>query len=389
MNPHNPIVIVGAGQAGMKAAEELRLKGYQDDLILIGEEPHAPYQRPPLSKAFLKRDISADRLMLKADDFYELQKIEPRFGERVTAIDPQAGKVSLASGGEIGYSRLLLTTGTRARSLPLEGVGLERVYSLRTLGDVERIASELTAGMKLVIIGAGYIGLEVAASMRALGLEVSVIETADRVLKRVVAPDMSAFFETLHRHNGVEIRTATLPRRICGVDRVSAVELDDGEMMACDAVLIAIGAEPVSELASAAGLAVHNGIVVDEATRTAAGNIFAAGDCAVFPSRRYGRTIRLESVQNAIDQARAAAQAMLGERVVYDPVPWFWSDQYDVKLQIAGLSQNYEETRIEGDPASGSFALTYLAGGRAICVDAVNQPRAHMLARRSLAREGV
>ncbi|ESR24506.1 NAD(P)/FAD-dependent oxidoreductase [Lutibaculum baratangense] len=385
MSGSDPIVIVGAGQCGLKAAETLRAAGHADDVILIGQEAHPPYQRPPLSKAFLKGELARDRLWLKAEAFYVDQRIEARFGTTVTALDPGRHRITLGDGQKLAYSKLLLATGTRARRVALEGVDLPGVFTLREIADVEWLTTHLKPGMHVAIVGGGYIGLEVAAALRSAGLEITVIEGADRVMQRVVCPEVSSFFERLHREHGVTIHTSTTTRRILGSERATGVELGDGRTIACDAVLIAVGAEPVADLAEAAGIAVDNGILVDEGCRTSAPDVYAAGDCAAFPSARYGRTLRLESVQNAIDQGKAAAKSMLGEDVSYDPLPWFWSDQYDVKLQIAGLSAGYDEVRIEGDPEAGAFTATYLKGGRPICVDAVNQPRAHMMARRSLA----
>lgn len=380
-----PIVVVGAGQCGLKAVETLRTSGYDGDLVLIGAEPHAPYQRPPLSKAFLKGEMSRDRLMLKPERFFEEQRIGTRFGQTVASLDPAGHQVTLAGGETLAYDKLLLATGTRAKRIPLAGVDLAGVFTLRELADVEWISSNLAPGMRISIIGAGYIGLEVAAALRVAGYEITVIECAERILRRVVCREISTFFEGLHRDHGVDIRAPTMPTRIAGTERVEAVELGDGSRIACDAVLIAVGAEPVTDLAEVAGLAVDNGILVDAACRTSAPDIFAAGDCAAFPSARYGRLIRLESVQNAIDQGKAAAQAMLGQPVAYDPLPWFWSDQYHVKLQIVGLSAGYTDVVIDGAPTDAGFAVTYLRHGSPVCVDAVNQPRAHMLARRALA----
>lgn len=389
MSAREPIVVVGAGQCGLKAVETLRQAGYGEDLVLVGEEPHAPYQRPPLSKAFLKGEVGRERLMLKAEGFYEDQRIDTRFGARAVALRPGEHRLELQDGGSIAYSRLLLATGTRARRITLPGADLPGVFLLRELADVEWLASHLSSGMRIAVIGGGYIGLEVAAALRVAGYDMTVVEGADRVMRRVVCPAVSEFFEALHRDRGVDLRTGTPPARIAGSERADAVELADGSRLACDAVLIAVGAEPVTELAGDAGLAVDNGILVDEACRTSAPDVFAAGDCAAFPSGRYGRTLRLESVQNAIDQGKAAAQAMLGQDVSYDPLPWFWSDQYDVKLQIVGLSEGYTDTDTEGDPGEGSFAVTYLKEGRPICVDAVNRPKAHMMARRSLAADAL
>lgn len=380
-----PIVIVGAGQAGIKAAETLRMKGHDGDILLIGEESWPPYQRPPLSKAYLKGELSEERLFLKAADYYDNAKITLMTGSRVAAIDPTGHQLTFADGRTQSWSKLLLTTGTRARTLPLSGGDLDGVHTLRGIDDTKRIAGALKAAHSVAIIGGGYIGMEFAAVARSMGKQVTVIEAQDRILKRSVAPEISRFFQELHEGHGVRLALGQGVARITGADHADGVELASGETIAADLVLVAAGAVPVTELADAAGVGVERGIVVDEACRTSAPDIFAAGDCTVFPSRRYGRRIGLESVQNASDQGKAAALSMLGEETVYDPVPWFWSDQYDVKLQIAGLSSGYDRTELVGDPGEGRFALRYFAGNTLLAVDAVNDPRSHMMARKEIA----
>lgn len=382
------IIIVGAGQAGIKAAETLRTKGHDGDILLIGEESWPPYQRPPLSKAYLKGELSEDRLFLKSDDYFASANIELMTGARVAAIDPAAHAITLADGRSVAYSKLLLATGTRARTLPLPGGDLAGVYSLRGIDDTRRIAAALEKATGVAIIGGGYIGMEFAAVARSMGKTVTVIEAQDRILKRSVAPEISDFFQKLHEKHGVRLVLGEGVARIAGSDRAEGVELASGETVAADLVLVAAGAVPVTELAEAAGLIVERGIAVDAACRTSAPDVYAAGDCTVFPSRRYGRQTGLESVQNASDQGKAAALSMLGEETVYDPVPWFWSDQYDVKLQIAGLSAGYDRTEIVGDPGEGRFALRYFAGDTLLAVDAVNDPRSHMMARKELAAAG-
>ena len=383
-----PIIIVGAGQAGIKAAETLRMKGHDGGIVLIGEEAWPPYQRPPLSKAYLKGELSEDRLFLKADDYFAGANIELMTGARVAAIDPAAHAVTLAGGRTLRYSKLLLSTGTRARTLPLPGAELAGVFTLRGIDDTKRIAAALDTAGSVAIVGGGYIGMEFAAVARAMGKAVTVIEAQDRILKRSVAPEISTFFQDLHAGHGVRLVLGEGVAGIAGADRVAGVDLTSGETVAADLVLVAAGAVPVTELAEAAGLIVQRGIAVDAACRTSAPDVYAAGDCTVFPSRRYGRQVGLESVQNASDQGKAAALSMLGEETVYDPVPWFWSDQYDVKLQIAGLAEGYDRTELSGDPGEGRFALRYFAGDRLLAVDAVNDPRSHMLARKQLAATG-
>lgn len=385
MAKSDPIIVVGAGQCGLKATETFRQLGYDGDLLLIGDEPSAPYQRPPLSKAFLKGELNQERLSLAGPDYFDNHNVETRFGDKVSSLDVQANVAVLSDGTRLPYSKLLLATGSRARTIPMPGIDLPGVCLLRTLEDTKRLAGAIGTDRRIVIVGGGYIGLEVAASARALGHNVTVLEGADRVLQRVVCPEISQFFEDLHQRHGVDVRTGVRPTRILGEAQVSGIELAGGETINCDVVLVAVGGMADERIAQASGLATNNGVRVDEACRTSATNVFAAGDCALFPSKKYDRLIRLESVQNAIDQGKAAAQAMLGEEVRYDPVPWFWSDQYDVKLQIAGLSQGYDRVDVADGKTSNSFAVTYVKNDRTICVDAVNNPRAHMMARRDLA----
>ncbi len=381
---HDNLLIVGAGQAAAQAVQSLRQGGFAGKITLCGDEKHLPYQRPPLSKKYLSGELSDDRLLLRPADFYEKAKVELVTGQVVEAIDVSGKEVTLSESGSRPYDTLLLTTGTSARTIPLPGHDLEGVLTLRSIGDVDRIKPHMGGGRRLIIIGAGYIGLEVAAIARQLGLDVTVLEAQDRVLKRVVSPLMSSFFQDLHVEQGIDLRLSTQTVEISGRDRVEAVQLGDGTVIPCDLVLIAIGSRPNDDLAKRAGIDVDDGILVDPSCRTSASDVLAAGDCTRFHSSRYGHSVRLESVQNAIDQAKAAAATLCGGQPDYDPVPWFWSDQYDIKLQIAGLSQNYEEARTIGDPASKSFYVAYLMDGNLIAVDSVCHPKSHMMARRVL-----
>ncbi|MGD9804379.1 MAG: NAD(P)/FAD-dependent oxidoreductase [Hyphomicrobiaceae bacterium] len=378
-----PIIIVGAGQAGAKSAETLRRLGYDGDLLLIGDEPHEPYQRPPLSKKFLSGEMDAARLWLNGPGFYDSIGIQLTTGDRVDAIDRSDKRITLRSGRRLPYDKLLIATGSRPRTLPLAGAALPGVHTLRSIADVLDMQRVRQGSSRVAIIGGGYIGLEVAAMLRQMGNEATVIEAQPRLLQRVAGPEISDFFRALHAGKDVAIRLGSTVKRIVGENRVEGVETSDAYVPA-DLALIAAGSVANEELAREAGLPTNDGIIVDQQCR-AADDIFAAGDCTRFTSRRYGRTIRLESVQNATDQGRAAAVSMLGSTDIYDPVPWFWSDQYDIKLQIAGLSQGYDRTEMTGDPAGGSFSLAYFADDRLLCVDAVNSPRAHMMARRQLA----
>lgn len=379
-----PIVIIGAGQCGLKAVETLRQNGYDGALVLIGDETQPPYQRPPLSKAYLKGELEEDRLYLKADSFYEDNNVATKFGMTATSINRDEKSVSLSNGEMVEYDKLLISTGTVARQIPLKGADLAGVYTLRTIDDVKRLSAAISPDIKIGIIGAGYIGLEVAASLRGRGNDVTVIEAAPRVLARVMPEEMSAFFQSLHEGHGVNFHIGKGTKSIEGAGKVEKIVLDDGSEIPCDIVLLSVGASPVIGIAEAAGLKIDNGIFVNEVAQTSDADIYAAGDCASFFSKRYDRVIRLESVQNAIDQGKVAAQAMLGQEISYNPLPWFWSDQYDVKLQIAGLSQGFDRLEIEGDMSENSFTVTYFKDEKPICVDAVNQPRAHMMARRSL-----
>ncbi|MEP3275728.1 MAG: FAD-dependent oxidoreductase [Stappiaceae bacterium] len=381
---HDNLLIVGAGQAAAQAIQSLRQGGFAGKIALCGDEEHLPYQRPPLSKKYLSGELSGDRLLLRPADFYDTTDVELIIGKSVEAIDVANKSVTLSGAEKREYDKLLLTMGTSARTIPLPGHDLEGVLTLRSIGNVDRIRPHMTKGSRLVIIGAGYIGLEVAAIARQLGLEVTVLEAQDRVLKRVVSPLMSSFFQDLHTQQGIDLRLSTQTAEISGQNRVEAVVLGDGTSIPCDLVLIAIGSRPNDDLAKEAGIDANDGILVDPSCETSQTDIFAAGDCTRFHSMRYGHSVRLESVQNAIDQAKAVAQTLCGGEPHYDPIPWFWSDQYDIKLQIAGLSQNYDEALTIGDPAGNSFYVAYLMDGNLIAVDSVCHPRSHMMARRVL-----
>jgi len=381
------IVVIGAGQAAAQLAISLRQGEFGGEILLIGAEPYLPYQRPPLSKKFLSEQQSPDKLFLRPKNYWRDHGIDLALGVAAAHIDPRNKTVTFADGREIGYGELVLATGTRASLLPLPGATFENVFSLRAIVDVHGLRPVLDAAERVVIVGGGYIGLEVAAVLRGEGRAVTVLEAEDRVLKRVTAPAVSDFFDTLHRGHGVDIRLGARLAAILGETRTTGVALSDGEVLPADLVLLATGARANDELAQAAGLACQDGILVDEFTRSSAPNIYAIGDCTRLPSRRYGRRLRLESVQNAVDQAKAAAAVLLGGPAAYDPVPWFWSDQYDVKLQIAGLSTGHTDCDIVGEPAAARFSAEYRCDGRLIAVDAINDARAHMLARRHIAQE--
>ncbi|MGB5332815.1 MAG: FAD-dependent oxidoreductase [Woeseiaceae bacterium] len=369
------IVIAGAGHAAGQVAATLRQRNFEGPIVLVGDESYLPYQRPPLSKGFLAGKMSAERLHLKADNFYDDHQIEVRLETTVTAIDRDNKMLQIEDGEDIGYDKLVLALGARARTLPVEGTNLRSVYYLRSIDDVEQIRPEMDVGRRLVIIGAGYIGLEAAAVARDLGLDVTVIEMADRVMSRVVSPEISDFYQIEHTSRGVKLRLSTGVAALRGKKRVKRVEIAGDEEIRADFVIIAVGIEPNTELAEQAGLEVGNGILVDDRCLTSDTDIYAVGDCTSHPNAIYDRRLRLESVHNAVEQAKTAADNLCGVKTRYSQVPWFWSDQYDLKLQIAGLSEGYDEVVIRGNPADKSFACLYLKDDRLIAVDAVNAPK--------------
>ncbi|HEX4172580.1 MAG TPA: FAD-dependent oxidoreductase [Acetobacteraceae bacterium] len=382
------VVIVGAGHAGGSAAALLRQYGWQGPIILIGAEQEVPYQRPPLSKAWLKGEQQLADLLLRPAAFYPGSLIDLRLGCEVTAIDRAGGCVVLSDGERVGYDHLILATGCHARALPVTGHRLGGVAALRTLADADRLRPLLHTGARVAIIGAGYIGLEVAASARSNGAKVVVIEREARVLPRVASAPLSDFFQRRHVSAGVRIITnATVEAFEGDGDRVAGVRLSDGEVIDCDAVLVGIGAAPNQALAQAAGLACDNGIHVDLAARTADPAIHAIGDCTQRPVPLYQRTCRLESVPNALEQAKQAAADLCGRAPPAPEVPWFWSDQYEVRLQIAGLPFDVVAAVVRGDPASGVFAAFHLAeDGTVQAVEAVNAPAEFMAGRMMIAR---
>jgi 3-phenylpropionate/trans-cinnamate dioxygenase ferredoxin reductase subunit len=380
------VVIVGAGQAAAQLVQSLRQGGYKDAIRMIGDEPYAPYQRPPLSKKFLTERPPAETLYFRPEKFWTDQGVTVDYGTPVERIDRANSRVEHKGGGA-DYGMLFLATGTRARDLPVPGANLDGVFSLRKIDDVRRLRGPLDAARRVVIVGGGYIGLEVAAVARGEGREVAVLEAEERVMKRVTSPVISHFMQDFHRNRGVDIRLGARLAAIEGEGKVQQVRLADGAALPADLVLLAVGARPNDDLAAAAGLPCQDGVVVDEHGRTADPAIYAAGDCTRFPSRRYGRALRLECVQNAIDQAKAVASEMLGKPQHYDPVPWFWSDQYELKLQMAGLSDGYDDAQTVGDVAAARFSVEYRRNGKLIAVDAVNDGRAYMSGRKRIAEE--
>ena len=382
------IVIAGAGHAGGSAAAMLRQLGWQGAITLIGEEPIPPYQRPPLSKAWLKGEATAESLALRPAKFYPEAMIEMRLDTRVIAIDRAAKTVTLSDGGALDYEFLILALGARARRLPLSGIELDGVLELRTATDADRLKAALHLGAKLAVVGGGYIGLEAAASARGLGAEVVIIERESRVLARVACPILSDFFQTFHRAQGVMIEVDAQVAALEGADgHVTGVRLGDRRLIPCDAALIGVGAVANDALAQESGLTCQNGIVVDLSARTDDPAIFAVGDCTSRPFPLYDRMGRLESVPNALEQAKQAASLICGKSPPTPEVPWFWSDQYDLRLQIAGMPFDTSEIAVRGDPASGKFALFHLKpDGTVQAVEAVNAAPEFMGGRRIIAR---
>jgi len=388
MSGTHGVVIIGAGQAASQAVMSLRSEGYEGPIRMIGEEPEPPYQRPPLSKKFLAGEIGFDRVELKPTEFYASAGCELLLSTRVAAIERSKKLLLTSDGREIAYDKLIIATGSRVREINVPGFDLEGVYYLRTVGDVHDLQSHFRPGAKLVVVGGGYIGLEVAAVAKKHGIDVTVLETAERVMARVVDPIVSHFYERIHREEGVVIRTGVTVDGFEGEGgRVTRVVSGEGESFPCDFVVVGIGIIPNTELAASAGIAVENGIVVDECARTSDPDICAAGDCTSHPNGIYGRRLRLESVHNAIEQGKTAAATLTGKEKPYNQVPWFWSDQYDLKLQIAGLSAGYTQAVVRGDPATGrSFAVFYLKDGVLVAVDAVNRAPEFMMARQLIAK---
>lgn len=386
------VVVVGAGHATGEFVTALRQGGYGGRILVIGAESHLPYQRPPLSKTYLSGETTADSLYLKPRSTYERAHVEFLLDTRVEKIDRKHKHVVLSDGPSIEYDKLALNTGGRARRLTAGGAEkaeqLQNFHYVRTIQDIDRLRRHFERGLRLVIIGGGYIGLEVAAVAVKRGLRVTVLEALPRVLARVTAPEVSAFYERVHREAGVDVRTGVEVRGFefdASKDAVSAVICGDGTRVPADVVIAGVGLVPNTELAQAAGLAVDNGIIVDEYSRTSDPDIVAAGDCTSHPSALFGRRIRLESVPNAVEQARTAAATLCGKQRPYNAVPWFWSDQYDLKLQMAGLSQGYDRLILRGSIQDNTFAAFYLKEGRIIAADTVNRPQEFMIAKRLVA----
>jgi 3-phenylpropionate/trans-cinnamate dioxygenase ferredoxin reductase subunit len=376
------VVIIGGGQAALSCAIRLREAGHDGDVTIVGDEPWLPYQRPPLSKAFLLGKMTADRLGFRPRDFFEKSRIEVRTGVRANRIDRSEHLLDLDDGNKLGYDSLVLATGSRARLLP-DGIarGLKGIFTLRSIHDADRLCRALGDAKRVLVVGGGYVGLEVASISAGLGLEVTVLEMTGRILQRVACVQTAEAISNLHTSRGVSLKTeARLEKLLEDGDRVAGALLGDGTTVPADLVVVGIGGVANDELAASSGLAVSNGIVVDKFCRTADPDVFAAGDCAVFPFA--DRMIRLESVQNAVDQGITAANAIIGQPVEYKPVPWFWSDQYDAKLQSAGLALEYDRVISVQSGRADGVAFWYFRDGNAVAVDTINDARTHMAARR-------
>lgn len=381
------IVILGAGHAGGILASELRRHGYRGTLTLVGDEAHPPYQRPPLSKAFLKGSVELHALFLKPEGYYANESIDRRVAT-ATAVDRDARQVTLDDGSTLRYDALVFATGARVRKLDVPGADLEGILHLRGIDDAEAIRSALQPGKRLAVVGGGYVGLEVAASAKTLGLDVVVIERESRLLARVASPALGAFYEQAHRSRGIEVLTDARVSAFAGTGRVIGVVLDDGREIECDVALVGIGAIALDHLARECGLACENGIVVDVDTRTADPAVLAIGDVTWRPLPRYGdRRMRLESVPNAIEQARRAACVLLGKPFPAHDVPWFWSDQFDIKLQIAGLPFDCDGQVVRGSVVDGKFSIFHLQGDRVRACESVNSPHDFLAAKQFIAND--
>lgn len=379
-------VIIGAGQGGFQAAASLREYGYEAPIIIVGDEGVPPYQRPPLSKAYLLGEMSADRLTFRPQTFYDTRSITLMLDDPAIAIDRAAGRIALASGTALEYDHLVLALGARNRLLPVEGADLDGVMYLRTMAESNAMRARMDAVRDIVVIGAGFIGLEIAAVASKLGKNVKVIEALPRVMSRAVTPAVSDFFARAHTAWGVELLLEAKLQRIDGADgRVAGIALADGRSLPADLVLVGIGIVPNVELAAAAELPTANGIVTDGQLATADPSISAIGDCAAFPDPSSGNSIRLESVQNAVDQGRCVAKRITGHPESYAAVPWFWSDQRDLKLQMVGLTSGCDRTVLRGDPEARAFSVFCFRGDRLLGIESVNRAVDHMFGRRMLA----
>ena len=373
------MVIIGAGHAAGQAAASLRQEKYEGEITIIGDEPHVPYQRPPLSKQYLSGEQALERVYIRPEKFYADKGVTLKLGVSATAIDPAAHTVTTSDGDTVEYEKLIIATGSRARILNIEGSNLGGIHYLRTISDVDAIRDQMAPGKNLVIVGGGYIGLEVASVAVEAGLTVHVLEMEERILQRVTTPQMSEYYHNLHTSRGVNIHTNTGVTGFAGEGDVAKVLCGEDRSFDADLVIVGIGIIPNIELAQEAGLDCENGIVVDDHCRTSDPDIYAAGDCTNHPNPLLDRRLRLESVPNAMEQARVCASNMLGGDKIYSSMPWFWSDQYELKLQMVGFSADGNEQVIRGDMAANQFAVFYLKDGVVVSADAVNSPKEFMV----------
>ena len=380
------MVIIGCGQAGGQAAASLRQEKYEGPITMIGQEPYIPYQRPPLSKQYLSGEQEKEKLSLRQESFYSEKEINLMLETSVLSLDPLKKKLQLENGETVIYDKLLIATGGRPRKLEVDGHTLKGIHYLRNIDDVDAIKTQMSSSQNLVIVGGGYIGLEVASVAIRKGLTVSVLETESRILERVTTEEMSAFYHQLHTDQGVNIMTSTQAKAFKGSETVESVVCDDYEIPA-DLVIVGIGILPNTELAEAAGLETNNGLVVDEHCRTSNEDIFAAGDCTNHPNPLLNRRLRLESVPNAMEQGRVAASNMLGGAKSYASMPWFWSDQYEHKLQMVGFSKDSDQSIVRGDMASKSFTVFYLKDDSIIAADSVNNPKEFMASKQLVGKK--
>lgn len=377
------VVIVGAGHGGAQAAIALRQNKFEGSIAVIGDEPELPYERPPLSKEYFSGEKAFERILIRPAPFWEERGVEMLLGRRVTAVDVAAHSVTTADGATIGYGQLIWATGGSPRRIGCAGNDLAGVHTVRTRADVDRMLAELDDVEQAVVIGGGYIGLEAAAVLTKVGKRVVLLEALDRVLARVAGEDLSRFYEVEHREHGVDVRLGAAVDCIEGDGKVSGVRLKDGEAIAAQMVIVGIGIIPAVEPLIAAAAEGGDGVVVDHQCRTSLPDIFAIGDCALHANEfADGLPIRLESVQNATDQATLVAKTIMGQDLAYDAVPWFWSNQYDLKLQTVGLSTGHDATVLRGDPATRSFSVIYLKEGRVISLDCVNATKDYVQGRK-------
>ncbi|WP_299975079.1 FAD-dependent oxidoreductase [uncultured Pseudoteredinibacter sp.] len=382
-------IIIGASHAAAQLAPSLRQEGWQGRIIIIGDEPHAPYHRPPLSKTFLSGEKTLQQLLIRPLAAYDKIDAEFMLGQRVDSIDRENKSITLDNGETLSYEKLALCTGSRPRQIPLPGVELSGVHYLRTVADIESIRAHLDKSQKpakAVIIGGGYIGLETAAALNKLGVEVTVLEMMERILQRVTAPVISEFYQNIHTEAGVNILTSMGVDAIQGEAKVESVLCSNGETFAADVVIIGAGIIPNIELAEAAGLTIDNGIAVDAYAQTSDPDIVAAGDCSSYPHKLIGSRVRLESVPNATEQAKTAAASICGKQIDNHTHPWFWSDQYDIKLQIAGFNMGYDQVLVRGDNNSRAFSVWYFKGEQLLAADCINQAKEFMQAKQLLAK---